>query len=207
MGSCHPVSLPSRCSAVYGTRCLPKPLSLRQEAAESFETEFSRGDVEGYLSDSWVIPGVRFSLGWGWRSQSSSKADDCHRETPDILQIFLCLFVIIIFYPPTTQGGGESRAGVAANPRADVAVRHPGALFHRHGLHLHHPQLPAGTATPPPTWDHDTFGINNHDSNNNVSFNCYLNKGIIVWINIKPFYVMYLVKKQTIFQLSTPSFY
>lgn len=69
-----------------------------------------------------------------------------------------------------TQGGGESRAGVASHPRADVAVRHPGALFHRHGLHLHHPQLPAGTAMPPRK--HDTFINSNNNDNHNIKI-CY----------------------------------
>ncbi|CAF92901.1 unnamed protein product, partial [Tetraodon nigroviridis] len=42
------------------------------------------------------------------------------------------------------EGCSQSRAAVAAYSRINVAVRRLGALLHGHGLHLHHPQLPAG---------------------------------------------------------------
>lgn len=141
--------------------CQSRSASVKKPR-KSFETEFSRGDVEGFLSDSSVIPGVRFGFGGG-HSQAAKQMIAIVR-----LPMFAFLLVFIFFFASMTQGGGESRAGVASHPRADVAVRHPGAFFHRHGLHLHHPQLPAGTAMPPRK--HDTF-INNN--NNNDKKICY----------------------------------
>lgn len=43
------------------------------------------------------------------------------------------------------QGCSESSVGVAADPRTDVAVWSFSAVFYRHGLPLHPPQLPTGT--------------------------------------------------------------
>lgn len=49
-----------------------------------------------------------------------------------------------LFLCAGAQGCSQSRAAVAAYSRINVAVRRLGALLHGHGLHLHHPQLPAG---------------------------------------------------------------
>lgn len=49
-----------------------------------------------------------------------------------------------LFLCAGTQGCSESRAAVAAYSRINVAVRRLGAFLNCHGLHLHHPQLPAG---------------------------------------------------------------
>lgn len=54
-------------------------------------------------------------------------------------------FFLYLFFTLMTQGGSKSSIGVASYPWVDVAVWHLGALLDCHGLHLHHPQLAAGT--------------------------------------------------------------
>lgn len=53
--------------------------------------------------------------------------------------------VLIVSVCVRAQGCSESSVGVAAYSWIDMAVWRLGAFLSCHGLHLHHPQLPAGT--------------------------------------------------------------
>lgn len=134
--------------------CQSRTASVKKPR-EVLKLNLAEVDVEGFLRDSAVIPGVR--LGFGGAHRQAAKLMTAIVRLQMFTFLLVCLF-LFIFFALVKQGGGESCAGVASHPRADVAVWHPGALFHRHGLHLHHPKLPAGND-------------NNNSYNNNILFN------------------------------------
>lgn len=55
----------------------------------------------------------------------------------------MCVYMLPLLFH-CVQGCRESRAAVASYSWINVALWRLGAVLNCHGLHLHHPQLPAG---------------------------------------------------------------
>lgn len=65
------------------------------------------------------------------------------------MRVNLCVYsnMCVCYHVITSQGSSESSAGVVAHPGIDMAVWCLGAFLYSHGIHLHPPQLHAGTQT------------------------------------------------------------
>lgn len=115
-------------SVVYGTATLPELLGSVQKELNISESQMIRKEGE---------------LIFNWFAQVHLRQHVC------FFPVCVCAGVCAC-----AQGCNEGSTGVAAYPWTDMAVWCFGTFLHRHGVHLHPPQLPTGTHTDAHAYTH-----------------------------------------------------